>query len=174
MRKWFVPSIVPVLLILSTSVFAAAAQDDQPGPPAAGQPDDHRPGMPPGGHGMSILNFAADLNISGEQFEKLKAIEKESSAAEEKLFKEARSLMDDMRKETEKDQPDEKTLDAVIDRISANHKQMLLMRVHNMMKIDAVLTRDQRKQLREKFIRGEKQMMKNGPPVGMPGEGGQF
>jgi len=79
-----------------------------------------------------------------------------------------------LRKETEKDQPDEKTLDAVIDRISANHKQMLLMRVHNMMKIDAVLTRDQRKQLREKFIRGEKQMMKNGPPVGMPGEGGQF
>ena len=164
MRKLFVFAALAIIMLASAALCAE-------NPPMPGDQHCAPGGMPPG-HGISILNFAEELNLTGEQFEKLKAIEKESAAAEEKLARETRSLMEELRRETDKDNPDGKKLADIIDRITANHKAMLTSHVHDMIKIKSVLTKEQQKALKEMFQKHRK-MMKDGPP-GMKGEGRPF
>jgi|GEM_PF-3544401 Spy/CpxP family protein refolding chaperone len=116
------------------------------------------PAMGPGGPGgpmrqPSILNFADELNLTGDQFDKIKAIEKESSPVEEKNRKLMRKNMEKMKSEIEKDSPDEKKLDAIIAEMSVLQKEMMTNQVHNMLKFKMVLTKEQQKMLKDMFKR---------------------
>jgi Spy/CpxP family protein refolding chaperone len=131
--------------------------------PPAGNDGPNPDGFPPpamshGGPGgpmqpPSILNFADELNLTGDQFDKIKAIEKETSAVEEKNRKLMRKNMEKMKSEINKDSPDEKKLDAIIAEMSVLQKEMMTNQVHNMLKFKMVLTGEQQKMLKDMFKR---------------------
>jgi Spy/CpxP family protein refolding chaperone len=167
MKKMLNVLLLFCLLLSAPFIFSAAAASDDhtdmpPEPPSGMQ----NPGM----HAMSVLNFASDLNITGDQFEKLKALEKESSTADNALLKQLDSFMNDMRNELDKDEPDMKKLDAITDQIASLNKEMLKSRISNMLKIRSVLTRDQQKKLKESIKAKMKRFSKEHFPEMQDGE----
>jgi Spy/CpxP family protein refolding chaperone len=101
----------------------------------------------------SILNFAEELNLTGDQFDKIRAIEKETSTIEETNRKLMRKNMDKMQSEIDKAFPDEKKLDAIIAEMSVLQKEMMTNQVHNILKFKMVLTKEQQKMLKDMFRR---------------------
>jgi len=125
-------------------------------------PGPFMPPMPPG-H-MSILNFADDLDLTSGQIEKLIVIEKESKKVEEKVMSELRANMEDMRKEIDKDNPDGKKVDELINKISENHKVIMKNQFQSIIKIKSVLTKKQQQILKEKIKSESDKMMGKGFP----------
>jgi len=113
---------------------------------------------------MSILNFADDLDLTSGQIEKLIVIEKESKKVEEKVMSELRANMEDMRKEIDKDNPDGKKVDELINKISENHKVIMKNQFQSIIKIKSVLTKKQQQILKEKIKSESDKMMGKGFP----------
>lgn len=154
MNKHMFNPFLFLLLVIPVFINAGMTPAVDDGPCPGCPPPAMVPGNPGGPmHPPSILNFAEELNLTGDQFEKIKAIEKESSAIEAKNLKLMRKNMEDMRTELDKDSPDEKKLDAIIARLSDLHREMMTNQMHNMLKFKMLLTREQQKTLKDKFKR---------------------
>lgn len=152
-KNFFTALFVLLLSVPSFILYAGMAPAFNDGP----KPDGLPPMAPGGPRGPmqppSILNFADELNLTGDQFDKIKAIEKASSAVEEKNRKLMRENMEKMKSEIDKDSPDEKKLDAIIAEMSVLQKEMMTNQVHNMLKFKMVLTKEQQKILKDMFKR---------------------
>ncbi len=157
MKKKLVIALLPLFLI---APFVIAGPPQAPPPGQGMSPMMGGPSGPP-----SILNLAVELNLSGEQFEKLKALEKESKPVEEKFRKETIKNMDAMRDEMDKDKPSEEKLDAIIEKIAQGHKQMLTHQTRNMLKMKSILTKQQQKMMKDKM----ESKMKDFKPYGKGG-----
>jgi Spy/CpxP family protein refolding chaperone len=96
-----------------------------------------------------ILGMASELNLTSDQFEKIKQIEKDSRDGKEKK-EDAISGMKDMRAEFEKDSPDEAKIDKMMDTMAAKRVERMKKGVHTMLAVKAVLTKDQLNILKEK------------------------
>ena len=90
----------------------------------------------------AILGMASELNLTSDQFEKLKAIEKDSP---KKAFDKdaAKTDRDALKAEFEKNSPDEKTIDDMMDKMAAKRQDMVKAKIHEMLAVKAVLTNDQ-------------------------------
>lgn len=144
------------LFLIVTLAFAAACAAENRGNPG---PMQKMPGPP------SILNLAAELDFTPEQVSKLMAIEKNSKIEMTRITEEFRKLMTRMQEEMDKDVIDRPKVDAIIEKIAANHKAMLTARTNDMIAIKSVLTKEQNKKMKNMF----KKVMKGGPggPEGM-------
>jgi Spy/CpxP family protein refolding chaperone len=139
----FKTKLCVIFAVFMASAVFAAPRGNMPFMP--GQP----PPVQPRGMQPSILAFAVELDLTAAQIEKLVAIEKESNAKAKKIHQEMKALMEQMRKETEKDSPDESKVDEIINRIAENHKLFMKERFHDMLQIKAVLTKDQREKMKK-------------------------
>jgi Spy/CpxP family protein refolding chaperone len=117
--------------------------------------------MQRGGHpfgGMysvkAILGMASELNITSDQFEKLKAIEKDSAKIPD--MDAAMADMKDMKAELAKDSPDEAKIDEMMSKMAAKHQEMMKAKIHEMIAFKAVLTSDQRDIIKKKMEKMEK------------------
>ena len=138
------------LFVIVTLTFAAACAAENRGNPG---PMRKIPGPP------SILNLAAELDFTPEQVSKLMAIEKNSKIEMTRSTEEFRKLMTRMQEEMDKDVIDRLKVEAIIEKIAANHKAMLTARTNDMMAIKSVLTKEQNKKMKNMF----KKVMKDGP-----------
>jgi Spy/CpxP family protein refolding chaperone len=166
MKKTICLVLFVVFFAVAVSVAIADPGQPPPGMAPSGPPDDMgfmSPGQP------SIMNFVIELNLTSGQYEKLKAIEKVSRENMKKCMEELRFNMDAMRDELEKNMPDEKKLDVIIEKIAEDHRMVLKYMVRDMLSIKAVLTPEQQKILKKLMEEKKKMMMKNRPDMWPPG-----
>jgi Spy/CpxP family protein refolding chaperone len=89
-----------------------------------------------------ILAMASELNLTSDQFEKIKAIEKDSP---KKVFdKDAeKANREALKSEFEKDSPDEAKIADIMAKMSETRQTAIKAKIHEMLKVKAVLTKDQ-------------------------------
>ena len=90
----------------------------------------------------AILAMASELNLTSDQFEKIKAIEKDSP---KKAFDKdaAKANREDLKAEFEKDAPDEAKIAGIMAKMSETRQAAIKAKIHEMITVKAVLTKDQ-------------------------------
>jgi Spy/CpxP family protein refolding chaperone len=134
--------LLPVLVLALFSAFAFA--DEGKGGFAKG-------GFNRGGEGMmfgamyspkAILGMADELNLTSDQFEKIKAIQKDSR---KKAFDKdaAKTNREALKAEFEKDAPDEAKIADIMAKMDEPRQAMKKAMIHEILQVKAVLTKDQ-------------------------------
>jgi Spy/CpxP family protein refolding chaperone len=155
-----------VLAIAAT----AMAQPGVPGPQRHPEgPGDGRPGMRAmgprhGGFDGGMGGLARELNLSAEQRERIAAIRDRVVRRRIHAMADVRIAELDMRRLLRDERPDQRAMDAQIDRIASMRAQIAKARVAAMFEMRAALTADQRDKLRELREMG---------PMGGPGMRGR-
>lgn len=145
MKKVF--AVVSTVLIFFAVSASAPSGQRTPGDFNGGNFMRHKP--------QSILNFAKELNLTPDQVEQLMAIEKGSNARFDRSRADLKEFMEQLRSEIEKDSPDVNKVDAIIGKISENHKDYMESRFHDILDIKKILTKGQHDMLK-KIIEREK------------------
>jgi Spy/CpxP family protein refolding chaperone len=96
-------------------------------------------------------DIAEGLGLSAEQKNEIKAIKNEEHKKVEDIRKASPEDFEGMINEIDRDNPDTVKLNAMIDKISDIHKQMLKAKVESMLKMKKVFTKDQIIKLKEKI-----------------------
>ena len=97
----------------------------------------------------TLLKMAADLNLTSDQFEKLKVIIKDSVKKDEN--KDAEKTEDgSLKAEMEKDTPDEAKVSEILTKMSEKHLAETKAKIHNALTVRAILTKDQIEILKKK------------------------
>lgn len=178
MRRTMAMMCVAALLIVGSAAKAARAQQPE-GPPAAGDPmlwaglgdeDGPEAGMRPGGephmgrHGgpmmgrrggmmgggaMRMRMMLRDLDLSEQQRDKLADVHDRQQRKAIQAEADLRLARLDLAKLMRADKPDQRAIDAQIDRMAALRAGLQKSRVAAMLELRAMLTPEQQKKLRE-------------------------
>ncbi len=97
-----------------------------------------------------VLAMASELNLTSDQMEKLKKISDEMPAKNVNKD-EMKSSREALKAEMEKDSPDETKIGSILDKISDSHKAAMKQRLHNVLAVSAVLTKEQKEILKKKM-----------------------
>ena len=96
-----------------------------------------------------ILAMASELNLTADQFEKLKPITKDSGKKEENKD-DMKAEKDSLKSEMEKDAPDEAKIGDVLAKMSEKHLAEMKAKIHKTLAVRAILTKDQIEILKKK------------------------
>ncbi len=94
-----------------------------------------------------ILHLSEELNLTGEQIEKIRKIQGDSKKETSNLRKEIKKSMDALQEEFKKSKSDKDKINNLINKISDNQKRLMLIRSEQMLKIKEILTEKQFKEL---------------------------
>ncbi|MCG8591786.1 MAG: Spy/CpxP family protein refolding chaperone [Proteobacteria bacterium] len=158
MTRW-----IAILALLATALPVAA----EPGEGRGFGPRHHRRGPPPLHH---VLERNADrLGLDASTLAEIRAIGEASRERADRLRDEIRDLHDEMRDLIDRDAPDEPAVMRQAERIGAARTEAHKERLATMLRVRALLTREQRQALVELHReRREERRGRRGPPGGDP------
>src|SRR6185436_4638754 len=136
-------AVKSLIMALALLMSVAAAAHAQGGPP---------PGPPPPPHGPNpgeIDELSDELGLKPAQKQGIRDIADEARKKQAKLRADLEVVEIDLRRELERDEPDEKKVIGYIDQLSALEGEMRKVNVVAWLKIRKLLTKEQRAKLDE-------------------------
>lgn len=126
-----------------------------------------------GPRGMGKMDYVNDLNLTKEQLTQIKELQRESRKKAVEIRSKIQIKQIDFEAEAQKDKPDQKFLEKLIDELTALHAQQYKATLESRVKTMSLLTPEQRQKLSERSLMGPRgQMMgmdDDMPPHPMPG-----
>jgi len=121
----------------------------------------HKPMMGGFYSARMILGMAAELDLTADQFAKLKEIMK-SEPKKDKGKGGMKDEMEALKAEFKKDTPDEAKIDEILIKMNDKKIEAMKERIHNMLAVKAVLTKEQKDILKKKMENMKKKWMDKG------------
>jgi len=123
-----------------------------------------KPGIHDGGDKLlsssRVLRLADELKLTDAQIKKIRDLKDNSKREVADLRHEIKKAMWDIQDEMKKKKPGKGAIDKAIDKISGNQKQLMKIRVNQMLEIKSILTADQFTKLTTAIEHGKKKTKK--------------
>jgi Spy/CpxP family protein refolding chaperone len=151
--------LIAFVLFVSGFQFIYAEQENpcKPGKPFMdGPPPEHKLGIDTAG----ILSFEKELNLTGDQVNKIKEIRDKSRKEIFNLRNEIRTLIWDIQDEMKKQNADKGKINSMIDKISDNQKKLMKKNVEQFFEVKNVLTEEQFEK-QKKLLEEKRKSMRN-------------
>lgn len=153
MKKFIFPYLF--ILCFCFVVISSAQEVEEPIVLAKGNPQSPPAGdLGPAPHGEPgilgtdrIFALVDELKLSDEQLNKLREIKKKNKREIEELRHQIKLAMWDIQDEFANKNPDKNKIETAIEKISANQKQLMKLRIEQMFEIKKILTDEQYKKL---------------------------
>lgn len=136
-----------------------------------------QPGHGRGPAGAGKMDYISELNLSREQLEQVRELQRESKKKAVEIKSKIQLKRIDFDEETQKDRPDPRILDRLMDDLAALHAQQYRAVLEARVKMLAILTPEQKHKLAERSLMGmrghmmgmdDEPGMGSGPQGGMP------
>lgn len=107
-----------------------------------------------GGHGAGRMDYVGELNLSKEQLAQVKDLQRESRKRAVEITSKMQVKRIDLDEEMQKDKPDQKLLEKLIDELTALHAQQYKAKLESRVKMMSLLTAEQKQKLSERSLMG--------------------
>lgn len=111
-------------------------------------------GQGKGGHGPGRMDYISELNLSKEQLAQVRELQRESRKKAVEIKGKIQLKKIDLDEEMQKDKPDQKLLEKLIDELTALHAQQYKAMLESRVKVMSLLTAEQRLKLSERSLMG--------------------
>lgn len=107
-----------------------------------------------GGHGPGKMDYINELNLSKEQLAQVRDLQRESRKKVVEIKSKIQIKKIDFDEEIQKDKPDQKLLEKLVDDLTALHAQQYKAMLESRVKVMSLLTPEQRQKLSERSLMG--------------------
>lgn len=107
-----------------------------------------------GGHGPGRMDYVGELNLTKEQLAQVKDLQRESRKKAVEIKGKIQVKRIDFDAEIQKDNPDQKLLEKLIDELTALHSQQYRAKLESRVKMMTLLTPEQKQKLSERSVMG--------------------
>jgi len=107
-----------------------------------------------GGHGQGKMDYISELNLTKEQLAQVRELQRESRKKIVEIKGKIQLKRIDFDEETQKDKPDQKLLEKLIDELTTLHAQQYKAMLESKVKVISLLTPEQRRKLSEHSLMG--------------------
>lgn len=107
-----------------------------------------------GGRGPGKMDYINELNLSKEQLTQVRDLQRESRKKVVEIKSKIQIKKIDFDEEVQKDKPDQKLLEKLVDELTALHAQQYKAMLESRVKVMSLLTPEQRQKLSERSLMG--------------------